>query len=73
MCWIKFYVCVCLVHTGANTVRACLFGILYNQNIINVMYVECYIFGVLVNVLYVYPETFAGIFKQLCLRLVYII
>jgi vacuolar-type H+-ATPase subunit I/STV1 len=35
-----------LVHTGGNTVRAYLFGILYNQNVIYVMYVECYIFGI---------------------------
>ena len=42
MCRIKFYVFVCLVHSSGNKVWVYLFGIIYNQNIIHITYVEHY-------------------------------
>jgi hypothetical protein len=43
---IKFYVFVYLFHTSGNKVRMYLFGIIYNQSIIYITYVERYVFGV---------------------------
>jgi hypothetical protein len=40
------FLCVCLVHIRGDNVRMYPFGVIYNQNIIYVTYVECYIFGV---------------------------
>ena len=40
------FVCVCVVHIRGDKVRMYPFGVICNQNIIYVTYVECYIFGV---------------------------
>jgi hypothetical protein len=46
MWWIKFYVFVYLVHTSGNKVGVYRFGIIHNQSIIYIAYVERYVFGV---------------------------
>jgi len=46
VCWIKFYVIVHLVRICGDKVRVHPFGVTYNQNIIHVTYVECYVSGV---------------------------
>jgi hypothetical protein len=40
MCWIKFYVFVCLVHIRGDNVGVYPFGITYNQNVNQVTFVE---------------------------------